>query len=474
MQNVAVGPCRLLFKAFLSHRYKSPAVNLFFHKIFAGVAGVQFEVDVGQLSTSVTRLERMIRDADAFVGIYPFPCDALEIATRDRLMAESRYFRLEVELAARAGKPALIYYDRRYAPVLDLPASIRREVFDLQEVENSAGSSNQGRFETVFRRFVDEMEGHLTAKATRARPVRDLTVGLLLPGGRSSGYGPAETEAIRDVLAENNVAEIVPLPWPPRLDGRFLSKLESLDWLVLDIGPEAMRTGVPGFVHGQAVPSIRLLQGKLTPGDLQRPSLGRALFTGVEVGYPKDVLTWADIDDLRAGLARRLGIIMTPTKLIATPEAAVAYFQQAALRKEAVFVSYSGRDEALARPIAAALRTRFQTVFDYKDGESITPGEPWMKEIFDKLSTSALGIPLVSSSYLKSGNCLHEAREMVALLDAGRISMVPVKLYQDDAFDPPSWMRDRQYMRLYDYPDPATAAAKLVGFFDSARQPGTT
>jgi hypothetical protein len=57
------------FKAFLSHRYKSPDVNLYFFNLFAESAEVQFEVDEGAFATNVTRLERMIRGADAFIGI---------------------------------------------------------------------------------------------------------------------------------------------------------------------------------------------------------------------------------------------------------------------------------------------------------------------------------------------------------------------------------------------------------------------
>ena len=61
------------FKAFLSHRYKSPLENLYFFNLFGEIAEVQFEVDEGLSVVNVTRLERMIRDCDAFIGIYPFP-----------------------------------------------------------------------------------------------------------------------------------------------------------------------------------------------------------------------------------------------------------------------------------------------------------------------------------------------------------------------------------------------------------------
>jgi hypothetical protein len=58
----------LTLKAFLSHRYQSPTVNTYFHEVFSEAAELQFDVDVAAGSTNVTRLERMVRDTDAFVG----------------------------------------------------------------------------------------------------------------------------------------------------------------------------------------------------------------------------------------------------------------------------------------------------------------------------------------------------------------------------------------------------------------------
>ena len=83
----------VVFRAFLSHRYQSPEINEYFYQWFAAAeANPQFAVDKSK-KTSVTCLERLIRGADGFIGIYPFP-DAQD-AKIDRLKNESRYFRLE-------------------------------------------------------------------------------------------------------------------------------------------------------------------------------------------------------------------------------------------------------------------------------------------------------------------------------------------------------------------------------------------
>src|SRR4249919_1213087 len=86
---------------FLSHRYRSAEVNLFFWHIISRVQNVAFRVDEGTLFTSTTRLERLIRDADGFVGVYPLPGDPQESWDLAALRHEARYFLLELGIAMR-------------------------------------------------------------------------------------------------------------------------------------------------------------------------------------------------------------------------------------------------------------------------------------------------------------------------------------------------------------------------------------
>ncbi len=119
---------------------------------------------------------------------------------------------------------------------------------------------------------------------------------------------------------------------------------------------------------------------------------------------------------------------------------------KAALRQEAVFLSYSGTDVEAAGTVAAELKRRFQQVFDYRDGTSITPGQPWLQEVFDRLSLAGLGVLLLSEGYLASGNCLHEAREMVARADARQMVLVPVVVRREKVAMP-SWLGALQVHR---------------------------
>src|SRR5438552_1646032 len=108
----------LQLRVFLSHGYKAPAANLYFWSILSGVADIQFEVDVGTKATSVTRLERLMRDCDAIVGIFSVPetesLSGAEAARVAQLHETSAYFRLEADLAIRSRKPTLLYIDQRY------------------------------------------------------------------------------------------------------------------------------------------------------------------------------------------------------------------------------------------------------------------------------------------------------------------------------------------------------------------------
>jgi hypothetical protein len=83
-------PSRPVLNAFLSHRYQAADVNARFYRVFSDVAHVQFEVDVGIKATNVTRLERLIRGADAFIGFHSLPDDVGAVPDRSALLDASR------------------------------------------------------------------------------------------------------------------------------------------------------------------------------------------------------------------------------------------------------------------------------------------------------------------------------------------------------------------------------------------------
>jgi TIR domain-containing protein len=439
----------LSFKAFLSHRYKAPTVNRYFFGIFDEGAEVQFEVDDGKFATNVTRLERMIRDCDAFIGIYPFSGGAAA-PKREELLHESRYFRLELDLAIRARKPGLIFYDKRYRQLLKCPAFIQSVQFDSLEIDSPGGSPSAGLYRRTFRSFCERVATWKEYEiAAGAESGRGEGVVIVLPIGprRTGGYSARELGLITSVLASNDYDEPLSLRWPPVLNAETLTALRNADWVLTDVGHLGRSSGVAAYLHGSFVPTMRLLH---TARELDLADSLDFLYGGIEVGYRKDIISWSGARSLEEGLNQRLLSLDIPVRRINTPAEADQYFRSAALRKEAVFLSYSGRDQDAAAELSAALRERFQTVFDYRDGESIRPGKPWLEEIFTQLSTSAIGIPLLSAAYVESGNCLHEMREMVARRDAKSMAVIPLKVDRELG-DVPSFASDTQYLRRWEY-----------------------
>lgn len=456
-------------KAFLSHRYKSPDVNLYFQKLFAELAEVQFEVDIGLMPTNVTRLERMIRDSDAFIGIYPFPGDPKTRASLSDLLGASKYFRLECDLAIRSHKPLLVFYDQRYSQIFSFPKASFSMAFDTQEITGPGGSPQRARFHRVFDNYCEQVKTNMAAAISKPIEARQSEIGILVPtaGPEEVGYSADNIDAIEEVLTKYGFNRIKRFRWPPILNGDYLVDIESLDWIIVDIGVTAMSSGIVGYLHGRSVPMLRLLKGADSTEQVKVQQSYRGLYGGVEVGYRTDIVGWSDVARLKKELDKRLLTLTAPVRRISDNAESEVYFRAATLRKEPVFLSYSGKDAELASQITAELTKRFQTVFDYKDGKSITPGEPWLKEIFDKLSVSALGIPLVSSNYIQSGNCEHEAQEMVSRRDAGKMTVIPLKLYKDDRLNLPTWMGNIQYMHIYDYPDVPSAVTMIIESFDS-------
>jgi hypothetical protein len=446
---------KLALTAFLSHKYKAPAVNEYFFELFSRSANVEFEVDVGSTATNVTRLERLVRDADAFIGIYPFDEPGEEIPSAADLANASRYFRLELDIAARARKPGLVFSDHRFRGIVFSPAPIRQVGFDIQEVTGGGSKPSSAKFTEAFtgfcRQVAAEREYSIAGQALEAK---GNSVGIVLPSEEgATGYNRDQIAAVTAAIRRARY-EPIQLPWPPVITPEWIGKIRSLDWVLIDVGAASMGTGVVGYLHGEFKPQIRLLRvQEPTPGDSQ-PGPDLPLYAGFEVGYRKDIVRWWNSDILLDGLVKRMESLDAPRKRISTLNNALDYFRSAALRKEAVFVSYAGRDQEQGNEIIAAFRKRFQQVFDYRDGKSIRPGQPWIKEIFDQLALSPIGVPLLSPAYIESGNCAHELREMVARRDSHQMRIFPVKLRQADNIQLPSELRDTQYARLWEYTTP--------------------
>ncbi|WP_121809498.1 toll/interleukin-1 receptor domain-containing protein [Mucilaginibacter kameinonensis] len=416
------------------------------------MAEVQFDVDEGVFSTNVSRLQRIIRESDAFIGIYPFPGTEDEARNFEELRKQSRYFRLEMDMAIRSNKPVIVFYDRRYRDLIRPVPGAVTVAFNHRDVTGTGGYANQASHEKAFQEFANVVERHKAFEVSLNRPER--TKVLLFSSSENQEYIDQLSTTIRD----HYFAEPLIVRNAPVLDAVLQCLLAEVDLVIIDEAQQPVNTGLVAYLHGRFVPAIRL-QYQANEAIVPMSLTEQFLFSGLEIGYRKDLIIWTNRETLIEELAAKLDQICSDIRRINTYNEAANYFNSASLRKEAIFVSYSGKDIEVAQAVITVLKKHFQTVFDYRDGASIQPGKPWLNEIFEKLAVSAIGINLFSENYFQSENCKHEALQMVANHDNGKLRLFPVKLYEQ-SLEIPSYFQSIQYLRYYELKnDPE----KLIG-----------
>ncbi|GGN67913.1 toll/interleukin-1 receptor domain-containing protein [Nocardia rhizosphaerihabitans] len=422
-------------RVFLSHRYRSPAVNLFFWQIIRTVQPVAFRVDEGLTFTSPTRLERMIRDADGFVGIYPLPGDPQAIWDLAALKQQARYFLLELSIAARQQRPCIIFCDHRYGIVLRCPPEILVVEYDPQEIVEAEDSPLAARCTTAFTAFVHRLRVSIAAR-TGVRSYRRREVGLMLdPGTR------VELGATLEGSLENAVWQPVYTPWPPKLELSFISRLRELDWVVIPLD-SALSYVVASFALGHGVPCLLLARESAEEAvdDLFQSTIG-----SIEPHHPRRVLSWAEPADLEKSFEDTLEVIGRQPRLIIDADQAIRYFTAAARRKEMVFLSYAHEDGRVAEVFNRELSGKFQEVFDYRKNGSIRTGQNWLDELMDSLAKTAVGVLLLSPDYVASPYCLTEAQRLFQASIEGRVTLLPVRLRH---LELPEFLKGVQYRRL--------------------------
>jgi hypothetical protein len=458
-------PSKPQIRTFLSHKYRSTAANLYFWSVLSEEAGFQFEVDEGTKPTNVTRLELMMRACDAVVGIFTLP-DSHATLTKDELLKESAYFRLETDIALRSGRPVLLFVDRRYASVFPMSSAFYVQYFNAREIESGTVSPSHQRFVDTCKSFCREVSAHQARELSRRAEIDPNKVYIAVAANAShSAYSREAIERIGQALEAHGVDHPEVMRFPDASACFQLSSLDTANWVVADVGPELFRTGLVGYMHGRFIPMMRLFHEET--GGSNVIGEHRCLHANIEKGYDSDLVRWNHPDDLAAKVGERLKVIRSEPYLVATEDDATLYFAKASLRKESVFLSYSGNDFDIATRISKALKAKFQDVFDYRDGKSIRTGRPWIDEIDLNLRRAAVGVQLLSPTYLASGNCVQEAQIMNEFSNQQKLKLCSVKL-RDEEFDAPMWMTVRQYVRLYQLPTVEAVVDEVVGLLQAA------
>ncbi|MFJ5263956.1 toll/interleukin-1 receptor domain-containing protein [Streptomyces sp. NPDC088387] len=416
---------------FLSHRYHSPAENQYFWELLSAAEGVSFRVDEALSFTSPVRLERLIRDADGFVGIHPLPGGPRRVHALSQLRDTARYFRLELGMAVRARKPAVVFHDQRLLPALRAPQSVRLLPYDAQEIDAAQHSSLPTRVGSAYRGFL--AEAHAVASAPRRRSYQPRRVGLVVSPQNAVAV-PALTELLHDLAWEPVV-----LPWPPRLDADLISWLRACDWTVIDLDHVPGRL-VAAFAHGQFVPHLPIVRSGIPAADEE------TLYGASRTGHRNAIVKWSDPADLVPAVEPHLWVVDEQSLYIGSADQAVAYFRSAAKRNERVFLSYATANGDRAAEFSQLLGDRFQNVFNFREHGAIGVGEDWLDRLIGNLARSAIGVLLLSPAYLDSEYCMLEARELYRRAVEGQVKLVPVCL---ERMELPEFLKSTQYRALY-------------------------
>jgi hypothetical protein len=452
---------KISFNAFLSHRYKSPEVNLYFFKLFNRIAEVQFDVDKAGGDLNVTRLERMVRNADAFVGIYPFHGTWEESHNPEEIGKKSKYFRLEIDLAIRSQKPAIIFYDERFSDVISPPDGIFSYTFNINEITGSGLFPSKEKHLKIFREFCDSVKNRKTYDNSLIFKKNTL-ISFVIPNGNKENepYSADFINVISTILKKKNFSNLRKLEWPPSLNKDTFKTLEEIDFAIVDVGFDAIATGLPAFLHGRFIPMLRLRHLRDVSEANTYRGFDNCLYGSVDC-YSKDIVAWDKMELFEAEFSKRIDRIVSRVERIKTHQDATQYFLGAALRKDAVFLSYAGKDIEIASKISMELKQKFQTVFDYRDGVSIESGKLWIEEIKNNIHKSKIAILLMSESYVASKPCMQEATQIITRFFSGNIILKPLKLEQKE-FELPPLFEGIQYKRKWEYANIKEMLASVI------------
>jgi hypothetical protein len=457
------------FRVFLSHGYKAPSANLYFWSILSRVADFQFEVDPAKMPdgsrkpTSVTRLELLVRDCDAVVGIYSYP----EESEATSLAEATAYFRLETDLAIRSRKPTLLFIDERYQHYFRVPDAFYVEWFNAQEVKSPAVSPSRHRFEKACREFCKEVATSKSYVLGRKQRVdRHRTAIIIGSGEVDSGYSAAVVEGLSDLIVKRGHAPPAVIRFPVQGAPFQTSEFDTFQWCLVDVGKGLFRTGLVGYLHGRFIPTLRALHTSGRSPDSIADY--RSLYIGIEKGYDSDLIKWDAPQSLLQAVSHRLDVLEVRRELITNSAGAQKYFRKAMLRKDAVFLSYSGADRGIAVEIHRYLEQRFQTVFDYRQKESLAGGQDWPQQIEKAIENSKIGVQLISDSYFASAHCMRESSLMDLQRLDNRMLVIPIKVQDGDIAGRPLSQRLNQYLRLSDYETSEAMVEEIIRAVDKA------
>lgn len=445
----------LSIQVFLSHDRMAAEVNLYFLDIFSEVANIQFEVNVEPYDIDLTSLERMIRNSDAFIGIYPFDKINDISPSIEELSSKAKRFQLEIEAALRSKKPIFIFYDERFGSLFRCPPPIQAFPFNMRELISEGAKPSMMKHKHAFQLFLNKVNFFIKYQTEQITQI-PINRRVLILFSEEMVNNSIIRNSIGDVLVEFG-CEFHFLSQQSTFDFEFYAEIQKSDWVIAAIADNLETALLAAFLQGYFVPLIRLVHCS----NVQAFNNKNVIVKYLDSHSPQEIIGWNTEDDLREGIKKKISRILAPKDRITTYKAARQYFLKDSLRQESVFLSYTGSDLNVANILSSELKTRFKKVIDYRDGESLFSGQLWREQIEHLLQNITIAIPLLSSDFLASQNCLSELSKILSLKDQRKIFVAPIKVRKENLILPDN-LAAINYIRLWEYPDMSSLVNRLI------------
>jgi hypothetical protein len=398
--------------AYFSHSYRSDDrdVNSFFWELFHE-HGFFFTVDPESSVFSIPYLESMMLRSNCFVAVIPRRQNVPNLC--------SPYILFEYGLAVQARKPSLVFVEQDVDRSV-FAASPRIVPFNRNRLQKDA-----------FAEHVKALAKEVQASANLDERLRG-PCGLVIGSGPKSRkvYTPALVQGIKDEIRKyGRRCEVVPLDF----DGSFelCLKLDTYDFLVVEVAEGLTPPWLPGYLMGRALPCINVchVPARASAADARVAEI--VAKRRPEHTSEKAFDGWSDEAQLRECIGRHVSKFNTARIELHGKQDGLDYFRKAGRRKAKVFVSNASASNDLATQVIARLKRESIDFFHYQVKDAIPVGEDWIRKLEREIEDSGIFVALVDRDYVISQWCRHElelARKQAA---EGRLRIHPYALNDD-------------------------------------------
>jgi nucleoside phosphorylase len=411
-------PTRPHIPTYFSHSYRvdDRDLNLFFSSLFHK-NGFTLSVDPKSDALSIAYLERMMARSACFAAV-------VTLRPEDKPIRCSPYILFEYGLAVQAHKPMLVLVERdvseQFFPI---------ESGNILPFDRGHLADDRPTFAAALKRLSERSlpYRHL-ARKLRGRVGVALPAKLYSDGLRKRVYGLIEDEGFQPTDISVEFAKTYELAL----------RLQGLDFVVTDVGPDALPQWFFAYLNGRFVPTLRLFrltaEGSSQAGML--PPLIAKQLPGRDAPDSDALLFWHDEDDLVAQLKSQLSKLGSDRTELLSEEEGERYFRSLGRRQARAFISNSNDSNEAAQAVSTGFRLRNISHFHYKAANSIPLGEAWAEHLMLEIRRSELFIPLITPGYWKSAWCRRE-HELADRLEAeGRLTIIPFFLQKENSREP--------------------------------------